>query len=80
MKEEILFKLQDIFRDVFDDEELRISKDMDANDIDEWDSLNQINIVVLVEKEFNVKFNLAEVEALKNIGDMIELIINKMEI
>ena len=67
-------RLQEIFRDIFDDEELIIREDMSANDIEDWDSLAQINLIIAIEKEFKVKFNLEEVSSLKNIGEMLELL------
>lgn len=76
---EIKERLQEIFRDVFDDEELEIREDMSAKDIEDWDSLAQINLIIAIEKEFGVKFNLEEVSKLKNIGEMLELINLKLE-
>lgn len=76
---EIKERLQEIFRDVFDDEELEIRDDMSAKDIEDWDSLAQINLIIAIEKEFGVKFNLEEVSKLKNIGEMLELINLKLE-
>ncbi|MGK4199267.1 acyl carrier protein [Fusobacterium sp. HC1336] len=76
---EIKERLQEIFRDVFDDEELEIREDMSAKDIEDWDSLAQINLIIAIEKEFEVKFNLEEVSKLKNIGEMLELINLKLE-
>ncbi|MGL4954357.1 MAG: acyl carrier protein [Cetobacterium sp.] len=74
---ENLKKLQDIFRDVFDEEELEITKETTARDIDDWDSFAQISLIVDIEKEFGVKFNLDEVTELKNVGDMLDLIEKK---
>ena len=76
---EIKERLQEIFRDVFDDEELEIREEMSAKDIEDWDSLAQINLIIAIEKEFEVKFNLEEVSKLKNIGEMLELINLKLE-
>ena len=72
-------RLQEIFRDIFDDEELIIREDMSANDIEDWDSLAQINLIIDIEKEFKVKFNLEEVSSLKNIGEMLELLSKKIK-
>ncbi|ETT12302.1 phosphopantetheine attachment domain protein [Fusobacterium sp. CM21] len=72
-------RLQEIFRDIFDDEELIIREDMSANDIEDWDSLAQINLIIAIEKEFKVKFNLEEVSSLKNIGEMLELLSKKIK-
>lgn len=75
---EIKERLQEIFRDVFDDEELEIRDDMSAKDIEDWDSLAQINLIIAIEKEFGVKFNLEEVSKLKNIGEMLVQIRTKL--
>lgn len=71
---EIKGRLEEIFRDIFDDEELEIREDMSAKDIEDWDSLAQINLIIAIEKEFGIKFNLEEVSKLKNIGEMLEQI------
>ena len=70
-------RLQEIFRDIFDDETLIITEEMSANDIEDWDSLAQINLIIAIEKEFKVKFRLEEVSNLKNIGEMLELLSKK---
>lgn len=73
----ILEKLELIFRDIFDEEDLSIRTDTTAEDIEDWDSLAHINLVVAIEKEFNVKFALGELQGLQNVGDMIDLINRK---
>lgn len=75
---EIKERLQEIFRDIFDDEELEIREEMSAEDIEDWDSLAQINLIIAIEKEFGVKFNLEEVSKLKNIGEMLIQIKSKL--
>lgn len=70
-------KVQDIFRDVFDDEDLIISEDMNSDDIDDWDSLAHIQIIVKTEKAFNVKFTVDEINSLEKVGDFIDLIAKK---
>jgi len=77
-REEVSAKIQDIFRDIFDDDDLLITDKTDANDIATWDSLNHINLVNSVEKEFGVKFALGELESLKDVGAMIDLTIKKL--
>ena len=77
-REEVSAKIQDIFRDIFDDNDLLITDSTDANDIATWDSLNHINLVNSVEKEFGVKFALGELESLKDVGAMIDLTIKKL--
>ena len=66
--------LQEIFRDVFDDESLMISEETTADDIEDWDSFAQMNLIVAMEKQFGMKFNIKEINSLKNVGEMIGLI------
>jgi acyl carrier protein len=71
---DIIKKLGGIFKDVFDDENLMISNDTTADDIDDWDSLAHINLIVAIEKGFNFKVTLGELQGLQNVGDMVALI------
>ena len=71
-------KLQEIFREVFDDDTLTINEYTTANDIDDWDSFAQIGLVMEIEKQFQIKFQLNEVSLLENVGDMISLICQKL--
>ncbi|HIX12003.1 MAG TPA: acyl carrier protein [Candidatus Anaerofilum faecale] len=70
----ILAAVQDIFRDNFDDEELVITRETCADDIEDWDSLEQINLLTAIEKKFGLKFQLADVRGLANVGDLLDLI------
>ena len=70
---DILKKLEVIFRDVFDDD-IVLTNETTANDIEDWDSLAQINLLVAIKKEFKINFNLEEVSKYKNVGDMVEAI------
>jgi acyl carrier protein len=70
----ILAKLTKIFRDVFDDQSLVLSSMTSAQDIPVWDSVIHITIVVEVEHQFNVRFQTAEMDKLKNVGDLVRLI------
>ena len=71
-------KLQEIFRDIFDDEDLVICDTTSAKDIEDWDSLTQINLIVAIEEEFKIKFKLEEVAKLNNVGEMLQLINQKV--
>ena len=66
--------LQDIFRDVFDDENLEINDSTTAKDIEDWDSFAQIQLIMLIGKHFDVRFSVEEGANLKNVGEMIQLI------
>lgn len=76
-KNEVLARMQEIFRDVFDEDALNITAETSASDIEEWDSLMHITLVSAVEKEFGVRFALGELQELKNVGDMVDLILSK---
>jgi acyl carrier protein len=71
---EIMAKLNEIFCDVFDDEDIVLTNETTADDIEDWDSLEQINLLVAIEKQFNIKFQLADVADLENVGAMIDLV------
>ena len=76
-KKQILIKLQDIFRVIFDDDSIKINSNTTAEDIEEWDSLNQIRIILACEKEFLVKLNPREINEFINIGEMVEHLLTK---
>lgn len=77
-KQDLMNKIQEIFRDVFDEDDLVVVESTNSEDIDEWDSLNHINLVSSIEKEVGVRFSLGELEDLKDVGAMVDLIINKL--
>jgi acyl carrier protein len=68
--------MQRVFRDVFDDDVLELRRDMTAADVENWDSLSHIDMIVALEREFKVKFTTAEVTTLKNVGDL-DVLLNK---
>jgi acyl carrier protein len=74
---EILAKMQTVFDDVFLDD-VKVTPELSANDVEEWDSLLQISLVLGVEKAFNVRFRVGEVEATKNLGEFANLIQRRM--
>jgi acyl carrier protein len=71
---DILAGLTDLFREVFDDPSIALSATTTADDIPAWDSMNHITIVVEAERRFGVKFQTAEIEEMKNVGDFVRLI------
>ena len=79
-KNNIKEKLQNVFVDVFDDEDLRISNSTNSDDIEEWDSLNHIALVLSIEKCFNIRFMTGEVLLLKDVGEMVQLLEEKTSI
>ena len=77
-KKEILKQVQEIFRDQLDDEYLVLESETTAMDVDEWDSLNHLMLVVGIEKHFNLKFTSKEIISLTNIGDIMNCIEGKI--
>jgi acyl carrier protein len=70
-------RLTNVLRDVFDEEDLSARPEMTADDVEGWDSLSNIRLIMSVEKEFGVKFSASEVGKLKNLGELAELIVAK---
>ena len=76
-REYVYEKMNEIFRRVFDDETIELEDDTNADDIEDWDSLEQINLIVAIENEFGMMFDMAEVAELANVGEMVDLILSK---
>ena len=74
-RETIYEKLNEVFQDVFDDDSITVNAETTADDIEDWDSLEHINLVSAVEKEFGVKFTMAQVVGMKNVGEMVDVIL-----
>lgn len=77
-RKEVFGKLNEVFQEVFDDDTIMVTDTTSANDIEDWDSLEHINLVVSIEKEFNIKFDMAEVGKMKNVGEMVDLILTRI--
>ncbi len=77
-REEIFEKITEIFREEFDDDTLVIVDETYSEDIEDWDSLAHVELVMTMEKVFNMKFNIKEVGQLKNVGEMVDLIMSKL--
>jgi acyl carrier protein len=76
-KEEILKIVNEIFVDVLDNPNIVIDLNTTANDVEDWDSLNHIQLVVAIEKRFNVRFKSNEIRNWENVNEMIESILAK---
>ncbi|HZU09370.1 MAG TPA: acyl carrier protein [Pseudacidobacterium sp.] len=74
----LIEKLTDIFREVFDDDSIVLRNELTADDVENWDSLTHINLIVAIEKEFKIRFTTGEVSGLKNVGDLISLVSRKI--
>ena len=73
-KAEVYSKLTGVFRDVFDEDDLALTPQTTADDVDGWDSLSHIRLVLAVSKAFGVKFSASEIGSLKNVGEFADLI------
>ena len=76
-RNEVFSGIQDIFRDIFDADDLVISSTTNSDEIEDWDSLNHINLVSAIEKEFKIKFALGELVMLKDVGAMVDLMMTE---
>lgn len=74
----IFDELNTIFRNNFDNESITLTDETNSDDIEDWDSLEQINLIVAIQDKFGVKFNIEEVNAMKNVGEMVDFIMKKM--
>ncbi len=70
----IYARLNKVFRDVFDDEDITVGPKTTANDIEDWDSLEHITLMSAVQREFRVKFTMGEISSMKNVGEMADII------
>ncbi len=77
-REEVFDRLNVVFREVFDDDTISVNDTTTADDIDLWDSFEHINLIVAIEKNFQIKFNMKETVALHNVGEMADLILTKL--
>ena len=72
--DDILAQLRELMIDVFDVDDLQITPATTAEDVEEWDSLSHVRLVVAVERKFGIKFKNSEIEGLKSVGDLVNLI------
>ncbi|MBR6100847.1 MAG: acyl carrier protein [Ruminococcus sp.] len=73
-RDQVFDRLEEVFRDVFDDDGIVLYEDTTADDIDDWDSIEHITLIAAVEKEFGMSFTMGEVSGMKNVGEMVTII------
>ncbi len=71
--------LNEVFRDVFDDDSIVVGPKTTANDIEDWDSLEHITLISAVEKRFKMKFKMGEISSMKNVGEMAQIIASRVK-
>lgn len=75
---QMLSQLNEVFREVFDDDEIDVNRETSAREIEDWDSLMHVNLVLAVESKFGVRFTSTEVAALKDVGELNDLVEKKL--
>jgi len=78
--EQIYQRLTEIFHEIFNDQSIMPTQEMKASDVPEWDSLNHINLIVAIEARFKIKFKSTELESLRDVGHLVELIERKLNV
>lgn len=78
-REDVYLRLNKVFKNVFDDEEIEVCDTTMVDDIEDWDSFEHINLVVAAEQEFNIKFNKKEAKNFRNVGEMVDTIVEKTD-
>lgn len=76
--EKVLEEVNEIFRDELDNNQLSINYHTTANDVEEWDSLSHISLIVAIEKHFKIRFKSSEIQGFKNVGEMCDNIVKKL--
>ena len=72
-REEIYEQLNEVFRDVFDDDTIEVNDQTTSRDIEDWDSLEHINLIAAIETQFGMKFTMGQVVTMKNVGEMVDI-------
>jgi len=73
-EQQIYARLSEIFQDVFDEDHIEVTPELSAKDVDGWDSLTHIRLILTIEKAFGVKFSTSEIGKLENVGALVSLI------
>lgn len=76
-REQVRVKLTEVFQDVFDDDSIELTDATSAKDIEDWDSLEHINLIAAVEKAFRMRFTMREVSGMKNVGEMLDILMER---
>jgi acyl carrier protein len=77
-REQVYQTLTTLFQDVFDDEDITIADETTANDVEGWDSLTHVNLMISIEQRFGIKFKTSEMAHLTNVGELVNLIAEKL--
>jgi len=75
IREDVYERLNEVFRQVFDDDSITVNDETTSDDIEDWDSFEHINLIVAVEEEFSFKIPMSKVSTMKNVGEMVDIIL-----
>lgn len=78
-REEIYEQLNEVFRDVFDDDTIEVNDQTTSRDIEDWDSLEHINLIAAIETQFGMNFTMGQVVTMKNVGEMVDIISSQIQ-
>jgi acyl carrier protein len=78
-RESIIRELDPIFQDILDQPDLHLNPQSNASNVEGWDSLAHVNLVMAIEQQMGIRFALGELQALKNVGEMADIIIKKRQ-
>lgn len=78
-REEIYEQLNEVFQDVFDDDTIEVNDQTTSRDIEDWDSLEHINLIAAIETQFGMKFTMGQVVTMKNVGEMVDIISSQIQ-
>lgn len=78
MSDDLYTRLTPIFEAVFDEDDMEISPTLTANEVEGWDSLSHIRLIIAIEKEFGIKFRTTEVNSFRDVGELVELLKGKL--
>jgi acyl carrier protein len=76
---EILSRINVLIRDIFDEDDLVVTDDTIAEEVDAWDSANHIRLMLAIMEEFNIEFNGREINASENVGELVDLVASKLK-
>ena len=78
-REQVYERLNPVFQDVFDDDTIEVNDATTSDDIEDWDSLEHINLIAAVEEEFGMHFTMGQVVSMKNVGAMVDIILESVK-
>lgn len=79
-REQVFEALSEIFQETFDDESITVHDETTASDIEGWDSLEHINLIAEVENRFEMEFTMGEVNGMRNVGEMVDIILGRTKL